>query len=203
MRSNPGLHGHIWLFDRERIELTVPEPARRRPLRMPKPGDRYSGTAEEFLAVQVFDSLEHGETGGSYRKDFQPVPNANGLRYVVGDSLFHVCPGFPLEDLPTARHIAECIKLVSHRIQGLHLDCYAKTALGYWIENGLCYFDVGNIVDDRDQAIGLALQRGEKTIFDLFRGEPIHTRTYRSWSGWVEYNRNRHARTTCVKCQSV
>ena len=101
MRSNPGLHGHIWLFDRERVELTVPEPARRRPLRMPKPGDRYSGTAEEFLAVQVFDSLEHGETGGSYRLGFQLVPKENESRYIVGNSLFRACPGFPLGKLTT------------------------------------------------------------------------------------------------------
>ena len=74
----------------------------------------------------------------------------------------------------------------------MRLDCYDPAVLGYWIENERCYFDTGNVLDSRDQAIGLALQRGEETVFDLFRGEPIHTSSYRSWSGWIEYNRNRH-----------
>ena len=189
MRSNPGLHGHIWLFDRERIELTVPELTGRW-----NPQCSYYCFANQ-LAEQIHSDIERGESGGTYDRGGRPLRGENEGRYIVGCKLFRACPGFPLDGLATPQHVAEAIEVIHSHITGLCLDCYEPVAVGYWIENGRCHFDAGNVLDDRDRAIGLALQRGEEAVFDLFRGELIHTRTHRSWSGWIEYNRNRHRKT--------
>lgn len=46
---------------------------------------------------------------------------------------------------------------------------------GYWVDNGLVHIDVNRSFDTLDEAMTVAMERGELAIFDTLEGEEIRT----------------------------
>lgn len=46
---------------------------------------------------------------------------------------------------------------------------------GYWVDNGLVHIDVNRSFDNLDEAMAVAMERGELAIFDTLEGEEIRT----------------------------
>lgn len=55
--------------------------------------------------------------------------------------------------------------------------------LGAWIDNGLCYLDVVNVVTSHEEAIEWAVSNGQKAIYDLSTGETENVEQYVGQTG--------------------
>jgi hypothetical protein len=69
-----------------------------------------------------------------------------------------------------AEHLAD----FAHQYREKLGDEYPMRYIGTWCHEGRVYLDVSDILFDRDEALGLARERGEKAIFEYATGRTIY-----------------------------
>lgn len=129
----------------------------------------------ETIARALFDDIQRGEWGGTYYMDGRAVRENDPDIYGVGGA-YPTGITFDKDELDSYIDVMAAIELLREVIVRLQSDSDEPVAIGFWIDSsddGLCWFDVSNIVRDEDAALSLARKRGEIAIYHFATGEEI------------------------------
>lgn len=112
-------------------------------------------TLDDILTTTLRDG------GGTWSRDLLPIGRWNV--WAVGGSL----PGYPVpQERATEQSPAGLVGAVAR----LQLD--GAVFIGTWLDNGIIYVDAVSLIEDTDEAIKVASERGEPAIYNLALARP-------------------------------
>ena len=116
------------------------------------------------LVLAVLDDIEAGRPGGSYYLDGTFVTAGGRDLYAVGGA---ERAGIVLElgELASEDNVRATLELLGEHIAQLQETGAGTVVIGYWVNDGLCYFDASDVVEGRERAEALALSRRQIAYF--------------------------------------
>lgn len=128
----------------------------------------------ETLARAVFDDLmvvkETGyanDPGGSYYMDGRSVIVDQPDIWCVGGGYKGGIP-LPIEEVDNEGDVMAAVQLLREEISYMQATTDDEIVFGWWVSDGLCYFDVTNLVEGKDVALQLGRERGEDSIYEPY-----------------------------------
>ena len=135
---------------------------------------RYLAYADT-VARALFDDIQRGEWGGTYYMDGRAVRQSDPSLYAVGGA-YPTGITMELSEIDSYVDVLAAMELLREVVVELQSDSDEPIAIGFWIDSaddGLCWFDVSNIVSGEEEALSLARKRGELAIYHFSSGDEV------------------------------
>lgn len=129
----------------------------------------------DTVARVVFDDIARGEWGGTYYMDGRSVNVGDPDLYAVGGA-YPTGITFEKSEVDSYVDVLAAMELLREVVAELQTDSDEPVGIGFWIDSaddGMCWFDVSNIVSGEDEALALARKRGELAVYNFSSGEEV------------------------------
>ena len=134
-------------------------------------GTNADGRTSLDILLQATYDIQNGATGGSFTPRTDTGWDDKGfMRYIV--SIENVA----VIDLDSATNQELVIALFDAVTDARHDSRKAPgTFAGYWVDSGKVYIDINRSFASREEAMAVAVERGELAIYDTLQGDEIRT----------------------------